>query len=33
VTGDGPVLQSIAWATLRYMDEEDAARIVKGTTD
>jgi len=26
VTGDGPVLPSIPWTTLRYMDEEDPVR-------
>jgi hypothetical protein len=25
VTGDGPVLQSIPWGDLRYMDEEDGS--------
>jgi hypothetical protein len=24
VTGDGPVLQSVPWTTLQYMDEEAA---------
>jgi hypothetical protein len=37
VTGDGPVLQSIPWADLRYMDEEDgsesAAPIVEEKPD
>jgi hypothetical protein len=26
VTGDGPVLQSIPWADLRYMDEEEGSK-------
>ncbi len=25
VTGDGPVLQNIPWADLRYMDEEEGS--------
>jgi len=25
VTGDGPMLQSIRWADLRYMDEEEGS--------
>jgi hypothetical protein len=37
VTGDGPVLQSVPWTSLQYMDQEDvnqaAARIVRKATE
>jgi hypothetical protein len=36
VTGDGPVLQSVPWADLHYMDEEaseSAAPMVKEKPD
>ena len=37
VTGDGPVVEGVAWTDLRYMDEEDVnqedARSVRGNTE